>query len=351
MGLSGIGQGSRQALRAAWRERTRRSSRHGPKRMATTSPRGGGLRRRDEVALGGEVQRRDGKPVGDCAAADAPRARAGQVRCRTGPRPAPWRRDRAGARPRSPIPRARRSAALRRSPDRAGRTRRTCAPSAPGSSDQKAACSTSIGSAPRLRAAACEWRHMSCSARVRRFRIAREIPRRGERDDALDIGRGSPRRSPSFRRGNSRSARRARRCCAAKAAAIPRHGRRPTARDRSSALPQSSSSARRPIAAIAPVKRNLLVEIEDSRRIDQRGDEHRRRSFAAVIAQGMRRERARFPASAAAARAAARCSYARSPASASRGKLRIAFRHLPYQFEKQRKRARRAFMLQRTMLR
>ena len=33
------------------------------------------------------------------------------------------------------------------------------------------------------------------------------------------------------------------------------------------------------------------------------------------------------------------------------GELRIAFRHFPYQFEKQRKRAWCAFMLQRTMLR
>jgi hypothetical protein len=34
-----------------------------------------------------------------------------------------------------------------------------------------------------------------------------------------------------------------------------------------------------------------------------------------------------------------------------RSKFRVACRHLPYQFEKQRQRARCAFMLQRTMLR
>ena len=56
-----------------------------------------------------------------------------------------------------------------------------------GSSDQKLACSTSIGRAPSSRLAACECRHMSCSAVLRFLRIKRETPRRRERDHALAI--------------------------------------------------------------------------------------------------------------------------------------------------------------------
>ena len=79
---------------------------------------------------------------------------------------------------------------------------------------------------PRFAAAPFACRHMSWSACARAFGIMREIPRRSQSDEALARRRYWPPRSPSFRRGNSRSAPPARQCCAARAAAIPRHGRR-----------------------------------------------------------------------------------------------------------------------------
>ena len=97
-------------------------------------------------------------------------------------------------------------------------------------------------------------------------------------------------------------------------------------------------------------QRHFFIEVENARRIDQRGDKQGRWSASALVAQRTRRERARSPASATAVRP--RCLLVRAKSrERSARQLGIALRHFPYQFEKERQRARCAFMLQRTMLR
>lgn len=119
-----------------------------------------------------------------------------------------------------------------------------------------------------------------------------------------------------------------------------------------------------PVAGLSPIKehsapahlcnrrgkRYLPVEIQDPGRVDERWDEDRERPSPAMITQtgtaNMRYLRLRL--------------HARSPLSilirAQTDKriareLTIAFPGAAYQFEKQRKRPGRAFMLRRTMLR
>ena len=116
-------------------------------------------------------------------------------------------------------------------------------------------------------------------------------------------------------------------------------------------LPQSSSSARRPMPATALGQRNLSIEVEDPRRIDQRRDRGSPAARAAMVAQARAANARDFGLRCAAALARAALSYARSPASASRASFGSRSDTSPHQFEEQRQRPRRAFMLQRTMLR
>jgi len=101
-------------------------------------------------------------------------------------------------------------------------------------------------------------------------------------------------------------------------------------------------------------QRDLRIEIEDVRRIDQRRHEHRRRTVAAMIAQAgagnardfrLRRRRG----------SAWRALIGFQPGKRRSRQLGVAFRHLAHELEEQRQRARRsrarAFMLQCTMLR
>ena len=98
-------------------------------------------------------------------------------------------------------------------------------------------------------------------------------------------------------------------------------------------------------------QRHLFVEIEDVRRVDQRGDEHRRRPAAAMIAQAraanardfrLRRGRVR----------PLGVFVSAQPGKRVARQLGIALRGLAHQLEEQGQRTRgRAFMLQRTMLR
>ena len=99
-------------------------------------------------------------------------------------------------------------------------------------------------------------------------------------------------------------------------------------------------------------KRYFLVEIEDPRRVDERRDQNRRRPVTAMVAQAgaanprdfRLRLQARSPRGA--------FSYARKPVKRIARKLRIAFAapRVPIR-ETAEAVARRAFMLQRTMLR
>ena len=193
---------------------SRRSSRRGRTRCRSSLPRAPSAAARCGRARR-EVEQRHCERSVMALAADVPAARCRAGRGRTGPRSARARRDRAGARPRSPNPRARRSGALRRLPGRAARTRRTCVTVRSGSSDQKLPAALPSASAPRLAARALRVAPHVLQRGARRVGISDEMPRRRERHDALASARGWRRRSPSSRRGNSRPARRARRCCAA----------------------------------------------------------------------------------------------------------------------------------------
>ena len=84
--------------------------------------------------------------------------------------------------------------------------------------------------------------------------------------------------------------------------------------------------------AIAAVKRHMLVEVEDSRRVDQRRYEKRRRTAASVIAQARRRETRDFRLRRRAVHAAALlvCAQARKRPRP----IRIARRNLANQIEK-----------------
>ena len=199
-----------------------------PAGMSTRLAGGRGCGRGDAVARGGEVEQRHGESRRVIArAADRPLARARAGRRRRNPRSARARRGRAAARPRWPNPRARRSARasalsgsscanLANLRDRALRVER------PEGGLQHLHRQRARG----VRGGCRALRHSRCSAARDVVGIAREMPWRGERRDALDRRRGWRRRSPSSRRGNSRSARPARRAARATAAAVARHGRR-----------------------------------------------------------------------------------------------------------------------------
>ena len=97
-------------------------------------------------------------------------------------------------------------------------------------------------------------------------------------------------------------------------------------------------------------ERNVFVQVQNVRRIDQRGDKHRRRAVAAEVVQG---------------RTPRPCSYrpigtrvepwrlliSCETFQRRTRRLRIALSDRPYHFEKQRKRPRRASMLQCTLIR
>ena len=101
-------------------------------------------------------------------------------------------------------------------------------------------------------------------------------------------------------------------------------------------------------------QRHLLVEIENSRRIDQRGHENRGCAFPAMVAKTCALD-ARQLRLVCMPRTALGLLISAQACKRFMCKLAILLRHAPYQFEKQRKWAWRmlvcGFMLQRTMLR
>ena len=105
----------RRRLRGAPLAPSRRSFRHGLTRFRWTSPSASALRRGDAVvrAASAGLGRAGGPAVGDCRPPTCQPPVPGRSR-RTDPRSARGRPGRAGARPRSPNPRARRSGEPRR---------------------------------------------------------------------------------------------------------------------------------------------------------------------------------------------------------------------------------------------
>ena len=130
----------------------------------SSSPRAPSAAARCRSRVGGQMQRRHRELVGHGRAADLPFARSRAGRCRTVLDQFAAPPDRAGARPRSPIPRARRSGAPRRFADRAVRTRRTCAPSARDRATRRLPGAPPSAARRGFCGRAFEWRHMSCSA-------------------------------------------------------------------------------------------------------------------------------------------------------------------------------------------
>ncbi len=124
-------------------------------------------------------------------------------------------------------------------------------------------------------------------------RISRETPRRGERHQRVRPERGWRRRSPSSRQGNSRPAPPARSTDFSSGSSSSSTWPATLRPERSRASPQSSSSARRPIPAIADGQRHFGIEIEDVRRVDQRRDQDRRRARRRHDRAGLRARRAR----------------------------------------------------------
>ena len=94
----------------------------------------------------------------------------------------------------------------------------------------------------------------------------------------------------------------------------------------------------------------LLVEVEDSRRVDERGDEDRRRALPAIVAQlgapGLRDDRAVARRS-----GRRRILVSTETGKGRRGDVRLGFPDGPHQLEKQGQWPRGAFMLQCRMLR
>lgn len=97
-------------------------------------------------------------------------------------------------------------------------------------------------------------------------------------------------------------------------------------------------------------QRNILVEVEHVRRVDQRRNEDRRRTASAMISENRRADlcRDRLQGAPPFAR---RTLIFRQPLKGRTRGLGIAFSDEPYHFEKQRQRPWRVFMLRCTMLR
>lgn len=183
---------------------------------------------------------------------------------------------------------------------------------------------------------------LQCSMRA--FGISGEVPRGCKSNDALDW--------KEVCRGN--------RHCAAKAIADETDGFIKRTKERKQELFNVSGDRQfGPFAGFSPVQQyrpaphpgdrpgqgNVIVEIENTWRIDEGGNQHDARSSTAVIAK----RRAAYPRdfrSRAWPLSARRTLISAQAIQRMAGQSRLAQRHLAYQFEKERQRPRCAFMLQ-----